>query len=90
MPKPHSPQQNYLLARLPKPDFERIAPFLELVEMPLGDVLYESGGRLRHVYFPTTSIVSLLYVLENGASVITSYSIHYTKLYESACWCSPR
>jgi len=68
MPKPHSPQQNYLLARLPKPDFERIAPFLELVEMPLGDVLYESGGRLRHVYFPTTSIVSLLYVLENGAS----------------------
>ena len=68
MPAAHSPHQNYLLAHLPKPEFDRIAPFLELVEMPLGDVLYESGGRLQHVYFPTTSIVSLLYVLENGAS----------------------
>jgi len=68
MPAVHSPQQNYLLSHLPKADFERIEPFLELVEMPLGDVLYESGGRLQHVYFPTTSIVSLLYVLENGAS----------------------
>lgn len=66
MPAAHSRQQNYLLAHLPKPDFERIVPFLELVEMPLGDVLYESGGRLQHVYFPTTSIVSLPYVLENG------------------------
>ena len=68
MPAAHSPHQNYLLAHLPKPEFERIAPCLELVEMPLGEVLYESGGRLQHVYFPTTSIVSLLYVLENGAS----------------------
>jgi CRP-like cAMP-binding protein len=50
------------------PDYERIAPHLELVRMSLGDVLYESGGRLRHVYFPTTSIVSLLYVMEDGAS----------------------
>jgi CRP-like cAMP-binding protein len=49
-------------------DYERIAPHLELVRMSLGDVLYESGGRLRHVYFPTTSIVSLLYVMEDGAS----------------------
>jgi CRP-like cAMP-binding protein len=50
------------------PDYERIAPHLELVRMSLGDVLYESGGRLRHVYFPTTSIVSLLYVMEDCAS----------------------
>jgi CRP-like cAMP-binding protein len=53
---------------MPADDFARLAPHLELVEMPLGDVLYESGGRLHHLYFPTTSIVSLLYVLENGAS----------------------
>jgi len=67
-PQMHSPQQNHLLAHLPTPDFERIAAHLELVEMPLGEVLYESGGRLQHVYFPTTSIVSLLYVMEDGAS----------------------
>jgi CRP-like cAMP-binding protein len=64
----HSPNQNHLLAALPVAEFERLSPHLELVEMPLGDVLYESGGRLDHVYFPTTCIVSLLYVLENGAS----------------------
>jgi CRP-like cAMP-binding protein len=64
----HEPRQNHLLAALLSEDFERIAPHLHLVEMPLGEVLYESGGRLDHVYFPTTSIVSLLYVLENGAS----------------------
>jgi len=64
----HFHQQNLLLNALPDEDFERIEPMLELVEMPLGLVLYESGGQLRHVYFPTTSIVSLLYVLENGAS----------------------
>lgn len=63
-----SPQQNHLLAHLPKHDFERIASCLQLTEMPLGDVIYESGGRLQHVYFPTTSIVSLLYVMEDGAS----------------------
>ena len=68
MNSPHSPQQNHLLANLPKADFDRIAPRLELVEMRLGEVLYESGGRLKHVYFPTTSIVSLLYVMEDGAS----------------------
>lgn len=49
-------------------DFDRVSPNLELVEMPLGEVLYESGGKLRYVYFPTTSIVSMLYVMENGAS----------------------
>jgi CRP-like cAMP-binding protein len=61
-------KQNHLLAALPHEEYERIAPHLELVSMPLGEVLYESGGPLRHVYFPTTSIVSLLYVMEDGSS----------------------
>lgn len=65
---PHSPLQNRLLAALPTAEFGRLSPHLELVTMPLGKALYESGGRLEHVYFPTTSIVSLLYVLEDGAS----------------------
>lgn len=64
----HSPHQNHLLAALPAEEFERLAPHLELAAMPLGEVLYESGGQLRYVYFPTTSIVSLLYVMQNGAS----------------------
>jgi CRP-like cAMP-binding protein len=64
----HAPQQNHLLAALPEEDFNRISDMLELVAMPLGLVLYESGGNLKHVYFPTTAIVSLLYVLESGAS----------------------
>ena len=64
----HSPQQNRLLAALPETEFKRLLPELELVSMPLGQVLYESGGRLRHLYFPTTSIVSLLYVMQDGAS----------------------
>jgi CRP-like cAMP-binding protein len=68
LPAPHTPQQNHLLAALPQSDFERLLPNLELVPMPLGEALYESGGRLQHVYFPTTSIVSLLYVMEDGAS----------------------
>jgi CRP-like cAMP-binding protein len=68
MPVAHSPNQNHLLAAMPAAAFERVSPHLELVEMPLGEVLYESGGQLQHVYFPTTSIVSLLYVLEDGAS----------------------
>src|ERR1017187_1454447 len=67
-PARHSPHQNHLLDALPAGDYERIAPHLELVPMKLGDVLYEPGDRLRHVYFPTTSIVSLLYVMEDGAS----------------------
>jgi CRP-like cAMP-binding protein len=61
-------QQNALLAALPEAVRERLAPDLELVDMPLGRVLYESGDKLRHVYFPTESIVSLLYVMESGAS----------------------
>lgn len=68
MPTPHNPQQNHLLAALPASEFKRLLPYLELVPMPLGEALYESGGRLQHAYFPTTSIVSLLYVMEDGAS----------------------
>ena len=63
-----TPTQNHLLAALPPDAQARIFPLLELTEMPLGKVLYESGDTLRHVYFPTDSIVSLLYVMENGAS----------------------
>lgn len=65
---PHIPKQNHLLARLRADDYARIEPHLELVKMPLGEALYESGGRLKHVYFPTTAIVSLMYVMEYGAS----------------------
>ena len=68
MPEPHDPRQNHLLAALPAQDRERLLPHLERVPMPLGHVLYESGSELRHVYFPTTSIVSLLYVMIDGAS----------------------
>jgi CRP-like cAMP-binding protein len=64
----HSPNQNHLLAALPLAEFERMAGHLELVPMPLGEILYEPGGQLQHAYFPTTAIVSLHYVLESGAS----------------------
>ena len=64
----HSPHQNHLLAALPSGDYQRLASHLELVPMKLGEVLYESGVQLRYVYFPTTSILSLLYVMEDGAS----------------------
>ena len=64
----HTPHQNHLLDALPRSDYERIAPHLELVPMKLGEVLYEPGIRMRYVYFPTTAIVSLLYVMEDGAS----------------------
>jgi CRP-like cAMP-binding protein len=60
--------ENHLLAALPDAEWQRWLPQLERVEMPLGQVLYEAGGTLSHVYFPTTAIVSLLYVMENGAS----------------------
>ena len=59
---------NYLLSALPAPELERWLPDLEPVDLPLGHVVFESDSPLRHVYFPTTAIVSLLYVLENGAS----------------------
>ncbi len=63
-----SPTQNHLLASLPKAEFDRLLVHLELIDMPLGESLYESQGKLSHVYFPTTAIVSLLSVLEDGAS----------------------
>ena len=63
-----APTQNHLLAALPADDYARLAPELELIPMPLGWAVYESGGHMGYVYFPTTSIVSLLYVMENGAS----------------------
>ena len=68
MPDLHEPKQNHLLAALPAAEYDRLSPYLEHVQMPLGEALCESGGQLKHVYFPTTSIVSLLYVLEDGAS----------------------
>ncbi|MCF7964652.1 Crp/Fnr family transcriptional regulator [Methylobacter sp. Wu8] len=64
----HDPRQNHLLDALPETEYERISPHLELVQMPLGEVLYESGAKLSYVYLPTTCIVSLLCVMENGAS----------------------
>ncbi len=65
---PHTPIQNQLLAALPAHEFKRLEANLELVHLPLGKVLYESGSRMGSVYFPTTAIVSLLFVLEDGAS----------------------
>ena len=68
MPIQPNPNQNHLLAALLDTEFDRLSPHLELIPMLLGDVLYESGGKLSHVYFPTTSIISLHYLLENGGS----------------------
>jgi CRP-like cAMP-binding protein len=62
------PKTNRLLGSLPDAEWNRWEPALEEVELPLGRVLYESGSTQSHVYFPTTAIVSLLYVMENGAS----------------------
>ena len=67
-PGPCSPLQNHILAALGVAERDRIFPDLQLVPMPLGRVLYESGDPLLHVYFPVDSIISLLYVMENGAS----------------------
>ena len=68
MPNPHSPTQNRLLAALPAEEFARVLPNLERVSLRLGDVLCESGDVWQYAYFPTTSIVSLHYVMESGAS----------------------
>jgi CRP-like cAMP-binding protein len=65
---PDDRRRNHLLAALPDEEWQRWQPQLEWVSMPLGQVMYESGRTLSHVYFPTTAIVSLLYVMENGAS----------------------
>jgi hypothetical protein len=62
------PTWNHLLRALPDAERERWSPHLESVDMPLGAVLYESGATLAHIYFPTTAIVSLLYMMESGAS----------------------
>jgi CRP-like cAMP-binding protein len=62
------PERNQILRALPAAERERLYPHLQRVPMPLGAVIYESGARLRHIYFPTDSIVSLLYVLKDGAS----------------------
>ncbi len=64
----HMPHQNHILAALPADEYGRILPDLERVPLALGDTLCESGCPMRHVYFPTTAIVSLLYVMEDGAS----------------------
>jgi CRP-like cAMP-binding protein len=72
MAEQHKPQQNHLLAALPVEVQGRLFPNLELIEMPYGKVLYESGDTMRYVYFPIDAIVSLLYVMENGASAEVS------------------
>lgn len=66
--KASNPKSNWLLASMPDAERQRLLPFLELVEMPVGKVLSESGDCLRHVYFPTSAVVSLLYVMENGST----------------------
>jgi len=68
IPSPHTPKKNHFLAALPADVYARLLPHLELIAMPLGWVLYESRAHLPYMYFPTTSIVSLLYIMESGAS----------------------
>ena len=70
------PRKNQLLAALPAPEWERWKPQLEYIELPLGHVLYEPGITLSHVYFPTTAIVSLLYVMVDGASAEIAVAGH--------------
>ena len=67
-PPAHNPRLNHLLAALPADEYARLLPHLELIPMPLGWAVYESGGHMSYLYFPTTVIVSLLYVMEDGAS----------------------
>ena len=64
----HSPLQNHLLAALSKPEIDRLTARMELVALKLGDTIYEPGQQLQYAYFPTTSIISLHYVMETGAS----------------------
>jgi CRP-like cAMP-binding protein len=66
--KRHDPRENHILDALPAEERERLFPHVTLVEMPLGRVLYEAGETLSHIYFPTDSIVSLLYIMKDGAS----------------------
>ncbi|MDQ2962123.1 MAG: Crp/Fnr family transcriptional regulator [Pseudomonadota bacterium] len=76
MSAPSTPRQNHLLAALPPELYDRLLPSLELVPMPLGEVMYTSGSELPYLYFPTNCIVSLVYVMANGASAeiaVTGY-----------------
>ena len=76
MPEQATPRQNYLLAALPEAIYERLLPNLELVPMKLGEVVFASGSQLPYLHFPTTCIVSLVYVMEDGASAeiaVTGY-----------------
>jgi CRP-like cAMP-binding protein len=66
--RPTEPVENRLLAALPRVEYERLLPSLQQVSFSLGEVVYEFAGRLDYVFFPTTSIISLLYTMENGAS----------------------
>ena len=68
MPGIAFPEQNHILEALPAAECARLFPHLKLVTLPLGAVIYEAGDTLQHIYFPTDSIVSLLYVLEDGSS----------------------
>ena len=61
-------QMNHLLAALPDDEFARLEKNLEPVSLTLGEVIYESGEQLEHIYFPTTAIISLLYIMENGST----------------------
>jgi CRP-like cAMP-binding protein len=72
MPGALNPSQNHLLAALPEDEYRRLLPHMELVPMPLGHSLYEPGTLMRHAYFPANSIVSMLYVMEDGASAETA------------------
>src|SRR6185295_8213886 len=67
-PQPTQPVESRLLGALPSEEYERLRPKLQKVSFALGDVIYEFGGHLDYVYFPTTAIVSLLYTMENGTS----------------------
>jgi len=76
LPQPVNTIENRLLAALPEASLTRLRPHLELVPLKLGQILYESGGRMTHVYFPTNSIISLLYLMENGTTAeigVTGY-----------------
>ncbi len=68
MSSKQDPNQNHLMAALLDAEFDRLSPHLELIPMKLGDVLYESGDKVQYVYFPTSAIISLHYLLENGGS----------------------
>lgn len=66
--RPHDPEGNRLLAMLPRDEYESLLPELEHVTFALGEVIYESGAQQSFIYFPTTAIISLLYMMENGSS----------------------